>query len=233
MKKIRTILFDFDGTLVFQRPDILEVLGAFCAEIGQPLSAEAEQQLRRSRHHYFADSALRSRRAGLTPDQFWPHFNHHLLEAGAIHGDLDTLAREVTSRITALQFSHVCPSEVCHTLGELQARGYRLGLLSNRETVERFHSLLDQVDLWPYFDLILAAGEVGISKPAPGIFHAALERMGGAPEESAYVGDNYWADVVGARQAGVTPILLDPYHLFPEAGCLTLARIDELLQWLR
>jgi FMN phosphatase YigB (HAD superfamily) len=46
------------------------------------------------------------------------------------------------------------------------------------------------------------------------------------------VGDNYWADVVGARRAGVTPVLLDPQGLFPEADCLVLDELDDLLAWL-
>jgi FMN phosphatase YigB (HAD superfamily) len=73
---------------------------------------------------------------------------------------------------------------------------------------------------------------VGISKPEPGIFYAALERLGATADQSLYVGDNYWADVIGARRAGVTPVLLDPHRLFPEADCLVLDRIDELLSWL-
>jgi putative hydrolase of the HAD superfamily len=82
------------------------------------------------------------------------------------------------------------------------------------------------------FDLALASGEVGVRKPEPGIFTTALERIGATPGEALYVGDNYWADVVGALRAGVTPVLLDPYHLFPEAGCLILEQIEDLLAWL-
>jgi putative hydrolase of the HAD superfamily len=78
----------------------------------------------------------------------------------------------------------------------------------------------------------LASGEVGVSKPNPGIFYAAMERLGATAEESLYVGDNYWADVVGAKRAGLTPVLFDPHGLFPEADCAILKRMDELLSWL-
>jgi putative hydrolase of the HAD superfamily len=117
-------------------------------------------------------------------------------------------------------------------LAELRARGYDLGLITNRDNVERFYELLDQMDLRSYFDITLASGEVGIYKPEPGIFYAALDRIGATPERSLYVGDNYWADVVGAQRAGVTPVLLDPRGIFPECDCQTLERIDELLAWL-
>jgi predicted HAD superfamily phosphohydrolase YqeG len=42
------------------------------------------------------------------------------------------------------------------------------------------------------------------------------------------VGDNYFADVVGARNAGIQPILIDPVNLFPEADCVVIDTISDL-----
>lgn len=231
-ESIRTILFDFDGTLCFHEPDTFDVISAFCADIGQPLSAGQEQLGRRTRHQYFADPIMRSHFASMTMDQFWHHFYRYMLETMNIEGDLHALAGKVQARFVDLDLTYHCPSHTGHTLKELRARGYGLGLITNRVNVGRFHELLDQVALRPYFDTTLASGEVGISKPEPGIFYEALERIGASAEESVYVGDNYWADVVGAREAGVTPILFDPHGLFPDADCLTMERIDALLEWL-
>ncbi len=229
---IRTILFDFDGTLVFHKPDSFDVIRAFCADIGQPLSAEAEYVGRRTRHEYFVDPVILEHLEGLSREQFWRHFNRHLLEAICVEGDLDGLAEEVTDRFEGLEFTYYCPKAGCHTLDELRSRGYGLGLITNRSNLERLHDLLDQTKLRPYFDLVLASGEIGIRKPDPTIFHTALGQMRARAEHSLYVGDNYWADVVGARRAGIEPVLLDPRRLFPEAGCLVLEQIDDLLAWL-
>jgi HAD superfamily hydrolase (TIGR01549 family) len=229
---IDTILFDFDGTLVFHVPDTSDVISAFCTEIGQPLSAEAERFGRRTRHEYFIDPVIRAQIAGLSSDDFWPHFNRHLLESLNIQGDLDLLTRELTSRFHELELTYHCPEPGYQILSELGARGYRLGLVTNRESVERFYDLLEQLDLQPYFEMVLASGEVGVHKPDPGIFTAALERIEARAEASVYVGDNYWADVLGAQRAGLRPILLDPYRLFPEADCQVLEQLDDLLQLL-
>jgi len=229
---IRTAIFDFDGTLVFHQPSSFDIISAYCTEIGQPLSPEAEHQGRRMRHQYFVDPEVRTRLKSFSRDQFWRHFNRHLLEAMGVEGNLDSLTDEVTSRLTDLAFTYDCPEAGFQTLTELRDRGYKLGLITNRDSVEGFHQVLDETGLWPYFDLVLASGEVGIQKPEPGIFHTALDRLGSQADEAFYVGDNYWADVVGARRAGLTPVLLDPDHLFPEACCLILERIDDLLQWL-
>lgn len=229
---IDTVLFDFDGTLVFHEPDTSDVISAFCTDIGQPLSAEAERLGRRTRHEYFIDPVIRDQIARLSSDDFWPHFNRHLLESLNIQGDLDLLTRELTGRFHELELTYHCPEPGYQILAELGARGYRLGLVTNRESVERFYDLLEQLDLRPHFEMVLASGEIGIHKPDPGIFAAALERIDARAEASIYVGDNYWADVLGAQRAGLTPFLLDPYRLFPEADCQVLDRLDDLLELL-
>jgi putative hydrolase of the HAD superfamily len=229
---ISTVLFDFDGTLVFHEPDSFDLISAYCAEIGQPLSPEAEHRGRRTRHEYFVDPLIRRRLGNLSRDEFWHHFNRHLLESIGIQGDLDRHADELTRRFTETVFSYSCPESGCRTLAALRDRGYELGLITNRDNVERFYELLDEVALAPYFDMILASGEVGIRKPEPGIFFAALDRLAGTPERSLYIGDNYWADVVGAQRAGLAPVLLDPCGVFPECECPVVERVDTLLEWL-
>jgi len=52
------------------------------------------------------------------------------------------------------------------------------------------------------------------------------------PVEAAYVGDNYYADVVGARRAGLTPVLYDPRGIFPDPGCASIVSFDQLPQVL-
>ena len=229
---VDTVIFDFDGTLVFHQPDSSDLISDFCTEIGQPLTAEADRHGRRTRHQYFIDPIIRDQITGLSNEEFWLHFNRHILDALGIKGDLDRLAAELASRLEGLELSYHCPEPGCQILTELGARGYRLGLITNRYNVERFYELLDQMDLRAYFELVLASGEVGIQKPDPGIFAAALERMDARAETSVYVGDNYWADIIGAQRAGLIPVLLDTHHLFPEAECQVLERLDELLDWL-
>lgn len=229
---IRTVLFDFDGTLVFHQPDSFDLIRDYCHEIGQPLSQEAERLGRRTRHQYFVDPIIRDQFIGLSSQEFWKHFFRHLLEAMCVAGDLEQLATEMTGRFSDLTLNYFCPEASYLTLTELRTRGYDLGLVTNRINVDRFHELLDQMSLWSHFDLVLASGEIGVSKPDPEIFGVALDRLGATAQNAIYIGDNYWADVVGARRAGVTPVLLDPDLLFPEATCLTLQHLDDLLAWL-
>jgi putative hydrolase of the HAD superfamily len=49
----------------------------------------------------------------------------------------------------------------------------------------------------------------GAAKPAREIFAHALARTGTSADEALHVGDSYEADVLGARQAGLMPVLID------------------------
>lgn len=229
---VRTVFFDFDGTLVFHEPDSFDIISQFCTDIGQPLAPEVEREGRRMRHRYFVDPAIREELDGLARDKFYQHLNRYLLEALCVEGELEQLAMELTARFADVELTYHCPEIGCRTLNELRDRGYHLGLITNRENVERFHELLQAMELACYFDLVLASGELGIRKPEPGIFYAALDRAGAEARQSIYVGDNYWADVVGALNADITPVLYDPYGLFPEATCQIVLSMDDLLAWL-
>ena len=79
----------------------------------------------------------------------------------------------------------------------------------------------------------LAGGEVDSYKPDPGLFNHALNRAHLAPNEAIYVGDNYFADVVGSRRAGLRPVLYDPDMIFPEADCITIRSFNELISTLK
>ena len=48
------------------------------------------------------------------------------------------------------------------------------------------------------------------------------------PGQAVYVGDNYFADVIGAQRAGIGAVLIDPQDLFPEADCPVIQKISEL-----
>ena len=117
------------------------------------------------------------------------------------------------------------------TLPALREAGYRLAVISNRD--RPFQDTLDSHGLSEFFPYSLAGGEVDIYKPEPGIFEHALRQMQVTAPETVYVGDNYYADILGARRAGLQPVLYDPNRLFPDADCVTIRSFDELLAVIR
>lgn len=110
-------------------------------------------------------------------------------------------------------------------LEKLKHAGYRIGVVSNADG--RVATFLEKAGLTKYFDVIVDSGEFGIEKPDPRIFAHALERMGIEPKGTYYVGDVYEIDAVGARAAGLTPIILTS-ELHPDWDCMVIRSIAEL-----
>ena len=120
----------------------------------------------------------------------------------------------------------VVRAETYQVLGQLKEAGFRLGVVSNRE--RSFQEEMETLGILPFFEFSLAAGEVQSYKPQPEIFEAALKRVDSTPQEAMYVGDNYFADVIGSRRAGLRPVLYDPRGVYPEADCAVIASFDGL-----
>ncbi len=91
-------------------------------------------------------------------------------------------------------------------LAALRARGLRLVVASNWDA--SLPAVLADAGLAGALDGVLTSAAVGAPKPAPAIFAAALALAGVAPEQAVHVGDSLAHDVVGARAAGVAPVLL-------------------------
>ena len=56
----------------------------------------------------------------------------------------------------------------------------------------------------------------------------SLLRFGADREEAVYVGDLPSVDVLGARAAGIRPILMDPWDAFPEVEVEKIRALSEL-----
>ncbi|HXQ34730.1 MAG TPA: HAD-IIIA family hydrolase, partial [Anaerolineales bacterium] len=116
--------------------------------------------------------------------------------------------------------------DVRRALPELKQAGYVMAVISNRD--RPFQDVLDSHGLSEFFDFSLAGGDVDIYKPEPGIFEHALQRANLTAQETVYVGDNYFADVIGSRRAGLQPVLYDPDGIFPDVDCTIIKSFDEL-----
>ncbi len=95
------------------------------------------------------------------------------------------------------------------TLERLQADGYKLAIVSNWDTP--LDPLTERLGIAKYFDVITASHDTRVrsAKPDPHIFEYTLKAVGVSAEETVHVGDTYEADIVGARNVGIRPILID------------------------
>ena len=98
-------------------------------------------------------------------------------------------------------------------LRALKERGLKLAAVSN--TYQSSASLkrsLEAHGLLPYLDALIVSSEVGLAKPHPAIFQEALRRLDVRPEETVFVGDIVWADVLGPQSLGMKAVLTRQYR---------------------
>ena len=72
------------------------------------------------------------------------------------------------------------------------------------------------------------SAEAGARKPAPAVFERALAIAGARAEHAIHIGDSLEEDVIGARRAGVEPVLLSRDGRRAAAGVRTIRSLGEL-----
>src|SRR4029077_4151183 len=80
--------------------------------------------------------------------------------------------------------------------------------------------------------VIVDSHHVGAEKPDPRVFTPALDTLGVVPADALYVGDMVWADVVGARAAGMRPVHMDPYDFCAAADHEHVYSLSEVVTLL-
>ena len=111
--------------------------------------------------------------------------------------------------------------------GSMRAHGLGLAVVSNANGTLCAH--MARLGLDEMVDCVLDSCDEKVEKPDPRIFKIALERSGARPQTTIHVGDLYHVDVVGARNAGLRAVLLDEADLRPDADCLRIRSLDELV----
>lgn len=101
------------------------------------------------------------------------------------------------------------------TVEALRAKGHKIGILSNGfcgvQEMKLRSSGLDAL-----VDCVVLSDEVGINKPARGLFDYALKKSGAKIDEAVMIGDNPATDIVGAVASGWNAIYYSPSSVSDE-----------------
>jgi HAD superfamily hydrolase (TIGR01549 family) len=119
----------------------------------------------------------------------------------------------------------VVAEDAVSTLRRLRTAGCRLVVVSNTNGTLR--RMFRRVGLEPWIDLVIDSQEEGVEKPDPRLFEIALERAGAGRDSTIHCGDIYQIDVVGARSAGISAVLLDSAGLYAHADCPRVLSLTE------
>ncbi|NVK46192.1 MAG: HAD-IA family hydrolase [Rhodobacteraceae bacterium] len=183
---MKTVIFDLDGTLADTSADLIAAANACFRGLGygDVLNAQAD-----------AHTAFRGGRAMLTLgfSRVKPGFSEDdvmtqypvLLEAYA--EDIDTHTRLYEGAVEAIE--------------ALRSGGYAVGVCTNKPE-DLADRLLTRLGVRDLFGSMIGAKTVGVSKPDPKPYLAAVEEAGGVLTQSFLVGDTE-TDRSTAKAAGV------------------------------
>jgi putative hydrolase of the HAD superfamily len=235
-KQITTIIFDLDDTLRYNDPHAHDFFCDFAQTFGGPEDRVKRQHAQRWEHQYWASSEeLTQDLHAFTEgsETFWLNYSRrHLQALGFQLSDAERLApmAHAHMRDTYKPVSRVRP-ETIDSLKELRSSGYLLGLITNRS--KPIYAEMHQIGLDLHFDFYLTGGQLGAYKPRKEIFEKMVAFTGHSKDELLYIGDNYYADVLGARNAGIEAALLNWKGLYSDVDCVTIRSIPELLPLLQ
>jgi phosphoglycolate phosphatase len=213
------IVFDLDGTLIDSAPDLQAALNRVLEGIGRrPLELAEATRMIGDGVNKLVERALAA--TGGVP------------AAGAVAdlaGWVSHFVDEYKGRGTELTRPY---PGVEATLALLKAKGYRLGVCTNKPHAAS-EEVLAMLGLAPLFDAVLGGGALPEAerKPDPRHLLRVIEALGATPAEAVMVGD-LPNDVNMARAAGVPVVFCafgyhpgDGAELAPEA---TIERFDAL-----
>jgi putative hydrolase of the HAD superfamily len=192
MSAIKTIVFDFGNVLGFFDPHQV------CARLAAHAALPADELRRRLFGGPLEDEYESGR---LSTEAFLDRLRQ---ECGLC------CPEEVLVRIYGDMFrpNH----EVCALVPRLRPN-YRLLLLSNTNDLHARHFRRQFADTLRHFDALVLSHEVGLRKPAPGLF-AHCQRLAGCAAAECLFIDDLPANVAGARACGWRGIVYrDPADL--------------------
>lgn len=191
-KKIRAVTFDVGHTLIEPRDSVGNIYSEIAARHGRPGLSPAELDQR-----FF--TVLQARGGAVNTRTDWEEIVDDTFAGLITPPPSTTFFPELFMRFAQAAEWRIY-DDVLPALEALGQRGVRLGIISNWDI--RLRPLLVALGLASHFEVTVISAEFGCSKPAREIFDEAARHFSLPPDEILHVGDNWEADVAGARMVG-------------------------------
>ena len=207
MSTLRVVLCDLDDTL-FDHHRATELALERLRDVERDL-ADEPFDVQVTRHRHLLDTYHRELLAGrMTLDEVRIARFQGLLGDGCDAERALGMARQY--RHLYEQCWYTVPGAV-ELASAVKVAGVAFVVVTNN-LIEEQRLKLDHCGLTPVVDHLVTSEETGVAKPHRGIFVAALERSGAAPDEAVMLGDSWEVDVLGAQAAGIRPVWFNRFN---------------------
>jgi putative hydrolase of the HAD superfamily len=205
---LRAILFDFGGTLDSDGVPWKERFYPLYRELGVDWDLASFERY----FHASDDSLTAEKLDAVGYEATLLEQVNRVLRNGDSYDAL--LARRISGRFYSDSLH--CLNRNKPLLRRLSER-YRLAIVSNFYGNLEF--LCGEIGYNQFFTAVIDSARVGMTKPQAGIFRAALDRLGCAPEQAVLVGDSLARDMGGARALAMPHVWLNVLHQDREPCC--------------
>jgi len=206
---LRTVFFDLGDTLMYVHPDVPTLYLQTCHDLGIDTTPEDMQRALHAGERMYRGALRAGRNFESSLEEarrFWQEYNALILAELGVREGRAEMARAFSERFWHPHSWRVFP-EVHEVLRALHGAGLQLAVISN--FTDALVAVCETHELDGYFDVLVASAAIGAQKPDAGIFREALRRTGADPAAALHVGDNYVADILGARASGIPGVLVD------------------------
>ena len=219
------VFFDVDDTLIEWTVSWPEAFVRAAAEVGVSVPLEVAEDTLTHCLHTIYDDVVRAHAEHGDERACWLDYDARVLARLGVEKDLPQAAVHVIERLTAPEAKRLFP-DVRDTLSTLSAAGNRLGIITNRPCATPDLAALGVLE---YFDPVIDVLGTGSTKGDGGVFRRAADAAADAGLAAWHVGDSYDGDILGARAAGLCPVLVDRGCRTDAIDCLRIADLTELI----
>jgi len=193
--KVRAVLFDVHGTLVYSEEDVTET------EISDILFSRgyevSPQQIRAS---WFFVSFIDYPKYGYSN---WHSFFSRIFWRLKVKADKETINRIV--KLLESKPYQLYP-DALEAVPKAKKNGFKTSTVT---TIAKFKFIKALKPIEKYFDFIMTGYEAGCDKTNPKMYRRTLEILDVKPEETVMIGDSPEIDVSLPKKLGVRAVLLD------------------------
>ncbi len=234
-RSIRVVFFDAANTLFHVKGSVAEIYLQHAVQFGFARTPDSLAAIQRAFSRAFVEApppvfaATDPAQLKQSERLWWFDIVHNVFYRVGMFQKFDEFFERIFQVFEDPHSWQLYP-ETVETLARLKEQDVELGVVSNFDS--RLFPVMRGLGIDYLFDTVTISSLAQAAKPAPKIFHVALEKHALDPNEALHVGDSLREDVEGAKKAGLHAVLLAREGTSQQAGVRSIQRLDELVSLL-
>jgi putative hydrolase of the HAD superfamily len=230
---IKAVCFDFFNTISYYTPTREDTYQKACAEIGVAVEKKnLSKSLLVADVYWREKNRIKPYQKRNKPAQFFMFTGYVQRLINGAGTKINWLqAARIVVKLIKVKWDFAVFDDAIPVMNALRQKGIMVGIVSNADNT--YNEIFKALGLLDASDFTVTSYEAGCEKPEPGIFLLALKKTKAKAEEVLFIGDQYTVDIVGARNVGMKPLLVDRNNWQEEiTDCPRIQSLQQIEQFL-